>query len=109
MDTFRRMRAEGIEPNPVTFVVLLNACNHGGLLEQGEKLFHKMIVFYGLIPTVEHHTCMVDLFSRAGNFERAKCFLLDDVPMLLAFLGACRTWVQVDLGRLAIEKIIQLD
>ena len=108
--TFRRMRIECIQPNLVTFLALLNACCHSALLNQGEQLFHEMIVLYNLKPIIEHYTCMVDLFSRAGEFEKAKHYLVDDVSTLLAFLGACHKLENFDLGRLlAFKKIVQLD
>ena len=96
--TFRRMRIECIQPNLVTFLALLNACCHSALLNQGEQLFHEMIVLYNVKPIIEHYTCMVDLFSRAGEFEKAKHYLVDDVSTLLAFLGACHKLENFDLG-----------
>jgi pentatricopeptide repeat protein len=109
LDTLRRMRAVNVQPNAVTFVVLLNACSHAGLLEHGEMLFRDMVSLHRISPTADHFSCMVDLFGRAGALEKAKRFLLPDVAVLLAFLGACRKWGELELGRSAFERIVRLD
>ena len=74
LDLYRRMRGQGIVPNVVTFTGLLTACSHSGLLKEGEILFDEMCVVYGLVPSVEHYTCMIDLFGRAGCFDKVKAF-----------------------------------
>eukprot|EP00250_Pteridium_aquilinum_P022142 c25308_g4_i3 orf=2-394(-) len=94
-DSFIKMIGEGIEPNIVTFSVLLTACSHEGLVDEGQMYFDTMSTVYRFIPTVEHCTCMVDMFSRAGQFGKA-ISVIENVPpsdrLLLwsALMGACR-------------------
>eukprot|EP00250_Pteridium_aquilinum_P025265 c30458_g1_i1 orf=2-316(+) len=59
---FEKMGEEGLKPDAVTFTSLLNACSHAGLIERGQTYFESMRQNYGVIPTLEHDTCMVDLF-----------------------------------------------
>ena len=82
-------------------------------MEEGERLFDEMCT-HQLTPSLEHYTCMVDLFSRAGHFDKAKMLLnkvpnSDYGPLLLAILGACGKWGNVKLGRWAFEKAVKLD
>ena len=112
---FDSMIREEVKPSLVTFTVVLNACSHGGLLKEGEKLFDDMCGVYKLNPTLEHYTCMIDLFSRAGHFHKIKNLFdnlsssLDHLPLYLAILGACKKWVNVELGRWAFEQSLKLD
>ncbi|XP_073284160.1 pentatricopeptide repeat-containing protein At4g14050, mitochondrial [Primulina huaijiensis] len=62
----------GLKPNEVTFVGLIYACSHAGLVERGRQLFHSMVVEYGLSPSLQHYTCLVDLYSRSGHLEEAE-------------------------------------
>ena len=76
--------------------------------------FDTMSSVYCIIPSLEHRTCMVDLFSRAGQFEKAislieKVLSSDHLLLWSALLGACRKWVNVELGRWAFEHAILLD
>ncbi|KAH7307783.1 hypothetical protein KP509_22G077500 [Ceratopteris richardii] len=112
--SFHKMIEEDVEPNEVTFMVLLTACSHEGLIEKGESLFHIMCTYYGISPNLEHYTCMVDIFSRAGLFGTALT-LIGQVPpsdsLLLwsAFMGACREWKNVALARWAFEHAVGVD
>ena len=114
LDLFTKMKKQGIAPNLISFLILLSACSHAGLLEEGEMLFNDMCDIYSLTPMLEHYACMIDLFGRAGHFEKAEA-LLDKVapsgrlPLFLAILGACLKWVNVKLGRWAFEQSLQLD
>ena len=62
---------DGVVPDLVTFVVLLTACNHAGLVEEGEEIFNEMCDTFHLMPTLEHYNCMIDLFGRTGHFKEA--------------------------------------
>ena len=109
-----KMLSEGIVPDSVTFLVLLSVCNHAGLLKEGAQVFDDMCVVYGLTPTLEHYTCVTDLFVRAGHFAKANYFLektstSDNLPLFLTILGACHKWVNMKLGRWAFQQSVMLD
>ncbi|XP_078440589.1 pentatricopeptide repeat-containing protein At1g08070, chloroplastic-like [Wolffia australiana] len=68
---FREMGLARVSPNEVSFVGVLSACSHGGLVQLGRELFEEMRRVHGLEPCLEHYTCMVDLLGRAGHVEEA--------------------------------------
>ena len=77
-------------------------------------MFDDMCFVFSLNPELEHCTCMIDLFCRAGHFDKAKFFLgkVDSShchSLLLVFMGACAKWGNVNLGRWAFEQSLQLD
>ena len=104
LNMYSKMRAQLIVPNSITFIVLLNACSHAGLVDQGEKLFDEMCVVHSLTPTLEHYTCMVDLFGRAGRFDKLKVLLgkfpdFSHLPLFQNILCSYIKWRNVKLGR----------
>ena len=111
---FNRMVAEGITVNSITFGALLTMCNHAGLVEEGELYLDMINSVYFIQPTLQLYICIVDLFCRSGNFGKAMV-IIEMVPILsrrqmwVAFLVACRTWANVELGEMAFEHLVRLD
>ena len=66
------MQGEGTKPDEVTFLTVLSACSHAGLVEEGSKFFKSMIEEHRILPVVGHYGCMVDLFGKHGNLDVAK-------------------------------------
>ena len=113
LDLFRKMKADGLVPDAHSFVALLSACSHAGLVDEGRQLFCAM-KDYGVEPTVVHYTCMVDLLGRAGLLEESKRFISSmpveaDAGTWGALLGACRTYGNVELGELAAKEVMKLE
>eukprot|EP00268_Persea_americana_P010583 TRINITY_DN14316_c2_g1_i2.p1 TRINITY_DN14316_c2_g1~~TRINITY_DN14316_c2_g1_i2.p1 ORF type:complete len:1223 (+),score=228.06 TRINITY_DN14316_c2_g1_i2:66-3734(+) len=111
---FDQMKEEDIYPNDITFLSVLSACSHIGLIEEGLGIFISMIEEHVIEPRVEHYTCMVDLLGRAGHLDDAKEVIErmpiePDVSTWGALLGACRVHQNVYLGRLAAEQLFDLD
>ena len=112
----KMMEEEGITPDIITFLTLLNAHSHEGLVEEGQRVFDDMgTMHWNLTPTLEHYTCMVDLFSCVGHFGKA-IGLIEKVsisshrlPLWWALLGACCKWVNVEVGRWAFEQSLKLN
>ncbi|MQM10239.1 hypothetical protein Taro_043129 [Colocasia esculenta] len=71
IEVFEEMLRTGFEPNEVTFVAVLNACSHCGLVEKGIHCFKLMTEEYGIVPRGDHYTCMVDMLGRAGKLAEA--------------------------------------
>jgi hypothetical protein len=112
--SFTRMAAEGIRPDSVTFIVLLIACSHAGLVEEGKLYFDLMTDVYGLAPSLEHYTCMVDLLGRAGHLESAVRLIENVAPrhrsrLWPILLGSCRKWENSKLGRWVFEHSVKLN
>ena len=113
-ELYNSMLQDGIRPNRVTFLVLLTLCSHAGLISEGQLYFDTIYTVYHIAPTLEHYACMVDLFARAGDFEKAMTMIkkmssCDYLPAWSSLLGACAKWGNVKLGRLAFEHSIRLD
>ncbi|KAF3791618.1 Pentatricopeptide repeat-containing protein [Nymphaea thermarum] len=112
---FRRMEMEKkVIPNGVTFVSVLSACAHAGLVDVGREVFSRMTRIYAIKPEIEHYGCMVDLLSRAGYLEDAMA-LINDMNMKPnaviwgALLGGCRTHGNVELGEVAVKNLVILE
>ncbi|KAF7061992.1 hypothetical protein CFC21_068638 [Triticum aestivum] len=72
VELFDRMtRVENVVPNAITFVAVLSACNHGGMVEEGRRYFQMMVSEYRIKPRIEHYGCMVDILARAGFIGEA--------------------------------------
>ncbi|XP_077239667.1 LOW protein: PPR containing-like protein [Tasmannia lanceolata] len=113
IELFFEMIEEGVKPDGVVFVGLLTACSHGGLVEEGRRIFQSMSGDYGISPQIVHHGCMVDLLGRAGLLDEAK-MLIESMPMEPndivwgALLGACRMHDNVKLADYAAERVREL-
>jgi pentatricopeptide repeat protein len=110
---FHKMQHEGMKPDHITFVGILSACSHAGLVDEGWEYFHGMIHDYNIKPKVEHYACMVDLLGRAGHLDDAYEFvkkmpLEPDATLWGALLGACRVHCKVELGEHVAECLLEL-
>ncbi|KAG9457748.1 hypothetical protein H6P81_002256 [Aristolochia fimbriata] len=111
---FDQMREKGIRPNYVTLVVVLCACSHGGLVEQGWKIFNSMREEFGIVARVEHYACMVDMLGRVGKLEEAEEFIegMNIEPTASIYgslLGACQVHSNVELGERLANKLLELE
>ncbi|GMH15849.1 hypothetical protein Nepgr_017690 [Nepenthes gracilis] len=113
VELFHGMRACGPPPNEVTFVTVLSACAHAGLVSEGREIFASMTRDYGLIPEVEHHVCMVDMLGRAGMLDEAFSHirkLTKPAPAVwTAMLGACKMHKKLNMGVQAAEHLLALE
>ncbi|KAK3018732.1 hypothetical protein RJ639_003026 [Escallonia herrerae] len=69
------MKSAKERPDGITFIGILCACSHLGLVKAGSKYFHSMVHEYSIVPQIEHYGCMVDLLARAGLLEQAVDFV----------------------------------
>ncbi|KAI5656570.1 hypothetical protein M9H77_25363 [Catharanthus roseus] len=113
LELFEEMLVEGTKPDYVTFVNILSACSHMGLVDQGWKYFRMMSQEFGVEPGVDHYACMVDVLGRAGKLSEAKEFIESatiDHGLCLwrILLSACRNYGAYELGAYAGEKLMEL-
>ncbi|MCL7024881.1 hypothetical protein MKW94_011431 [Papaver nudicaule] len=114
MALFLRMQETCVEVDSVSFVSLLSACRHGGLIEEGRKVFHSMNPKHKIEPKLEHYACMVDLLGRAGEMDEALNFI-QNMPMAAdavvwgALLGASRMHSNVQIGEIALGHLVSLE
>lgn len=114
LESFHRMLDEGFRPNHVTFLAVLAACSHGGLVNEGWEYFTSMTRDYGVKPKGKHYAAMVDLLGRAGRLEDAYEFVMTspckEHPVVWgALLGACKIHRNMDLVKLAAKNFFDLE
>ncbi|KAG4937272.1 hypothetical protein JHK85_052191 [Glycine max] len=110
---FEEMLNQGIIPNEVTFLGVLNACSHAGLIEEGCRYFRMMKDAYCINPGVEHCTSMVDLYGRAGHLTKTKNFIFKNgishlTSVWKSFLSSCRLHKNVEMGKWVSEMLLQV-
>eukprot|EP01018_Ginkgo_biloba_P030827 Gb_14948 [translate_table: standard] len=111
---FYQMKEAGVKPDHVTFTGVLSACSHAGLVDEGWQYFAHMNRDYGIIPSMEHYACLVDLLGRAGLLDEAQEFinkmpLKPDACVWGALLGACRVHCNVELGERVAEYLFEFE
>ncbi|KAK8952233.1 Pentatricopeptide repeat-containing protein [Platanthera zijinensis] len=111
---FSDMNEAGIRPNGVSFVGILKACSHTGLVAEGKQFFRGMELEYGLVPRVEHYGCLVDLLGRAGLLHEAhdtirRMPVAPNVVVWGALMAACKMHKNLNLGELVAKEILKLD
>ncbi|KAK6118566.1 hypothetical protein DH2020_047679 [Rehmannia glutinosa] len=107
---YEEMTLNGMEPTDVTFLSLLHACSHVGLLQKGMEFLQSMEKAYKMHPRMEHYACMVDMLGRAGLLREAKNFIegLKVKPNALvwqALLGGCSIYNDIDMGKYAADQL----
>ncbi|TXG48489.1 hypothetical protein EZV62_024364 [Acer yangbiense] len=114
---FTEMKQNGARPDDITFVGVLSACSHGGLIEEGCKLFTSMRETYKIEPKLEHYGCLIDLLGRAGLLDEAEELIKEIpnekneiiVPLYGALLSACRTYGNVKMGEQVAELLEKIE
>lgn len=114
LDFFSQMLRASQTPDDVTYIGVLCACTHTGMVEQGRKFFTNMTAFHGIEPNVTHYGCMVDLLGRAGRLTEAH-EVINSMPMKPnsvvwgALLAACRVHKDVEMAEMAASQLLQLE
>ncbi|CAH9123472.1 unnamed protein product [Cuscuta epithymum] len=111
---FKDMLEQKVHPNAATMVAILSACTHVGMVSEGMRFFHEMETRYGITPSLEHFTCIVDLLGRTGHLlqavELVKAMPFEaDRVLLIALLNACYFWLDMEVGERVAEKLLRLD
>ncbi|KAG6474878.1 pentatricopeptide repeat-containing protein At5g39350-like [Zingiber officinale] len=111
---FDRMVESQVAPSEVTFTSLLYSCSHAGLVDEGLKLFNRMLHVHGVKQNTDHYACMIDLLGRAGRLQEAYD-LIQGMPFQPnhavwgALLGACVIHGNVELGELAAKHLFEIE
>ncbi|XP_059283189.1 pentatricopeptide repeat-containing protein At5g66520-like [Lycium ferocissimum] len=114
LELFNEMIKSGMRPNEVTFLGILHACSHMGLINEGREFFASMSRDYKISPQIEHYGCMVDLLSRAGLLQDAY-ELITSMPIKPnaviwgSFLGGCKIQKNVEMAEEAMRQLGILD
>ncbi|KAK4799838.1 hypothetical protein SAY86_025203 [Trapa natans] len=111
---FNQMKEENIEPNEITFIGVLYACSHAGLVKEGREIFDSMINEHMIIPRQEHYGCMVDLLGRANLLREALKVIVTmpikpNVVIWGSLMSACQVHGAMELGELAAKQVLKLE
>nr|XP_034575061.1 pentatricopeptide repeat-containing protein At4g13650 isoform X4 [Setaria viridis] len=114
LDLFDQMKQEGLKPNDVTFIGVLAACSHVGLVEEGLSHFKSMSNEYGVTPIPDHYACVMDILGRAGQLDRARKFVEEmpiaaDAMVWRTLLSACKVHKNIEIGELAAKHLLELE
>ncbi|BFG40020.1 hypothetical protein CerSpe_262940 [Prunus speciosa] len=114
LEHFHEMQMSGVKPDAITFVGVLAACSHAGLVDEGISHFNSMHKVYGIQPSIEHYGCMVDILGRAGRIAEAeeliqKMKMPPDRFVLGGLLGACRVRGNLEAAERAAQQLLELD
>ncbi|XP_052205259.1 pentatricopeptide repeat-containing protein At3g09040, mitochondrial-like [Diospyros lotus] len=113
MELFEKIKLANLKPSQATFVSIMSACNHTGLVDQGHALFKSMTLDYGMEPLPDNYGCLVDLLSRNGYLQDAKD-IIEQMPLKpwpaiwRSLLTGCRIHGDRELGEQAARELLQL-
>lgn len=110
---FEQMLQHAVQPDGAAFLCLLVACSHVGFKREGQMYFRMMVEQYGIAPTADHYSCMVDILGRSGHLEEAEHMLytmpfVNDTVGWTALLSACRTYGDVECGKRCFDRLAML-
>ncbi|KMT17066.1 hypothetical protein BVRB_2g041230 [Beta vulgaris subsp. vulgaris] len=112
LEMFHSMETDGTKPNFITFLSLLYACSHSGLVKQG-RFYFDLMKKYGVEPGHQHYATLVDLLGRAGKLEEAFA-VIKEMPIEPtesvwgALLTGCRLHGKTELAAYAADKVLEL-
>lgn len=114
LELFKEMEIGGFVPGEVTFVGVLYACSHCGMVDEGFSYFKRMKDEYGIMPKIEHFGCMVDLLGRAGLVKQAYEYIQNmlmppNAVIWRTLLGACTIHGHSAIAEIARSTLLQLE
>ncbi|RZC72886.1 hypothetical protein C5167_048362 [Papaver somniferum] len=77
IETFNEIDQIGEWPEHVTFVSLLSACNHGGVIDEGLSYICSMMSEFGVTQGIHHCVCIIDLLGLSGWLSEAEKFITE--------------------------------
>lgn len=113
---FSEMIQSGTRPDDITFIGVLTACSHAGLVDEGRQHFASMVQVYRIVPKLEHYGCLIDLFGRSGQLDEAEELIMKIpckdteivVPIYGALLSACRSYENVEMAERVAKRIADI-
>lgn len=114
INLFKELERKRLTPSEITFVGVLYACSHCGMVDEGFAYFKRMKQEFGIEPRIEHYGCMVDLLGRAGRVQQAYEYIINmplkpNAVIWRTLLGACTVHKHSDLAEVARARLLQLE
>ncbi|KAG6575603.1 Pentatricopeptide repeat-containing protein, partial [Cucurbita argyrosperma subsp. sororia] len=114
LDMFSKMLEASILPDDVTYIGVLAACTHTGMVDKGREFFLSMTTQHGIEPNITHYGCLVDLLARAGHLKEAH-EVIKNMPIEPnsivwgALLAGCRAHREADMAEMVAKQILELE
>ncbi|KAL6518962.1 Pentatricopeptide repeat-containing protein [Orobanche hederae] len=114
LQVFDKMKQERFVPDNFTFIGVLSACSHAGLIKDGINYFYSMENDYRISREIEHYGCMIDLLGRGGCLNEALTVLHKmpfepNVVIWGSLLAACRMHNDVQLAEEVLDRLVKLE
>ncbi|KAL7232879.1 hypothetical protein ACSBR2_010814 [Camellia fascicularis] len=114
MRSFKQMVQSGLQPDSVSFLSVLTACSHQGLVEEGLQYFNSMTQIYKIVPKREHYASVVDVLCRSGRFNEAEKLMAQmpfkpDEILWSSILNSCRIHRNQELAKKAADQLFNMD
>ncbi|XP_073142535.1 putative pentatricopeptide repeat-containing protein At2g01510 isoform X2 [Henckelia pumila] len=114
MRSFTEMIESGLSPDPVSFLCVLRACSHRGLVDEALQYFNSMTETYKLVPRKDHYASLVDVLCRRGRFKEAETIMAQmpfepDEIMWSSVLNSCRIHKNQDFAKRAADELFDMD
>ncbi|KAL7102009.1 hypothetical protein ACP275_08G092500 [Erythranthe tilingii] len=112
---FEMMVQENVRPNHVTFVGVLSACSHSGLVSEGLSFLATMEERYNLIPRSDHYAIIVDLLGRKNRLGEALEVIekvnygSSLIGMWGSLLANARVYGNLEFAKRAAEALFELE
>lgn len=113
-ECLKDMQRQGLQLREEIVTSILLACTHAGDVNEGYNFFELMIREYGIVPDIEHYSCIIDLLGRVGHLKEAISLLITmpisaDTIVWTSLLTSCKTYHNVDLGRKCFYEVSKRD
>lgn len=114
LEYFELLLKSGTQPDHITFVGVLSACSHAGLVDKGLEYFHSIKEKHGLTHTPDHYACIIDLLARCGRFKEAEDIISKmptrpDKFLWASLLGGCRIHGNLELAEQAAQELFEIE
>lgn len=114
IELFSKLQSTNLKPDYVSFIGVLTACNHSGMVDKARDYLSLMTNTYKIKPSIKHYSCMVDLLGRAGLLEEAEEIIErmpvnPDAIIWGSLLSACRKHGNIEMAKRAAKRVIELD
>ncbi|XP_031286785.1 pentatricopeptide repeat-containing protein At5g04780, mitochondrial [Pistacia vera] len=114
MILFEKLQQVGLCPDEFTYISVLSACSHIGLVEKGKTYFNLMMTQHDVSPNVLHYSCMVDILGRAGLIHEAhdlikKMSFDATASMWGSLLASCRTIKNLEIAEIAAKRLFEME
>ncbi|CAA2962942.1 pentatricopeptide repeat-containing At5g27110 [Olea europaea subsp. europaea] len=112
---FDKMLKSNMKPDRITFLAVISACSHAGLVDEGHHYFNLMVNNYGIQPAIAEYSCLIDLLGRAGRLYEAydilqrTHYIREDVDLLGTLFSACHLHGELKLGEEIAKLLIEKD